>query len=106
MFSSEMKTLASCADRIEEFPSGHYYHSEVGLQSDHQLPACRQFISDLDEVLPLIRNSLQKSVQKRMMADVPVGVFKWGIGFQPDCRIDETDHTTAAFIFRRLPPFP
>jgi asparagine synthase (glutamine-hydrolysing) len=78
MFASEMKTLASCADSIHEFPSGHYYHSEVGLQSYYQLPTQARFISDPNEVLPLIRNSLQKSVQKRMMSDVPVGVFLSG----------------------------
>lgn len=77
-FSSEIKALVEHSDEIKEFPSGHYYHSTQGIQPYYELPEKQTFITDLDTVLEKIRQTLSQSVQKRLMSDVPVGVFLSG----------------------------
>lgn len=77
-FSSEIKALVQYTDEIQEFPQGHYYQSGAGFVPYYQLPEETSFISDVEEVLDKIRASLAKSVEKRLMADVPVGVFLSG----------------------------
>ena len=77
-FSSEIKALVQYTDSLQEFPQGHYYKSGAGFVPYYQLPEETSFISDLEEVLNKIRASLAKSVEKRLMADVPVGVFLSG----------------------------
>ncbi|MGC9504930.1 asparagine synthase B [Baaleninema sp.] len=77
-FSSEIKALVQAAEEIREFPEGHYYHPETGFVPYYQWPDESSFLSDVDEVLEKIRQTLSKSVQKRLMSDVPVGVFLSG----------------------------
>ncbi|EDX87772.1 asparagine synthase (glutamine-hydrolyzing) [Synechococcus sp. PCC 7335] len=77
-FASELKALVNCAERIYEFPSGHYYHSQAGLVPYYQLPKTVTFEKDVDTIVGDIRQSLTQSVQKRLMSDVPVGVFLSG----------------------------
>ncbi|EAW47390.1 asparagine synthase B [Nodularia spumigena CS-584] len=77
-FSSEIKALVEHSDEIKEFPSGHYYHSTQGIKPYYQLPEAQTFITDLDTILEKIRQTLSQSVQKRLMSDVPVGVFLSG----------------------------
>lgn len=77
-FSSEIKALVQYTDEIQEFPQGHYYKSDTGFVPYYQLPEDASFISDVEEVLEKIRASLTKSVEKRLMSDVPVGVFLSG----------------------------
>ena len=77
-FSSEIKALVQYTDSLQEFPQGHYYKSGAGFVPYYQLPEETSFISDVEEVLNKIRASLAKSVEKRLMADVPVGVFLSG----------------------------
>ncbi len=77
-FSSEIKALVQYTDEIQEFPQGHYYQSGAGFFPYYHLPEESSFISDGSEVLDKIRVSLAKSVHKRLMSDVPVGVFLSG----------------------------
>lgn len=74
-FASEIKALAEFASDIREFPAGHYYHSELGL---HQYYFLGQGIVPvpLNEIdaQPMIVDILREAVQKRLMADVPLGV--------------------------------
>ncbi|MDJ0620473.1 MAG: asparagine synthase B [Calothrix sp. MO_192.B10] len=77
-FSSEIKALLEHTEEIKEFPNGYYYHSAQGLQPYYQLPENQTFIQDLDTVLEKIRLTLSRSVDKRLMSDVPVGVFLSG----------------------------
>ena len=77
-FSSEIKALVQHAEEIREFPQGHYYHSGEGFFPYYYLPEDSSFITDVEVVLAKIRSSLSKSVQKRLMSDVPVGVFLSG----------------------------
>ena len=78
-FSSEIKALVDRAEKIQEFPSSHYYHhSQGGFFPYYQLPESPSFMADLEMVLEKIRHTLSRSVQKRLMSDVPVGIFLSG----------------------------
>lgn len=77
-FASELKALVNCAEHIQEFPNSHYYHSQAGLVPYYQLPEVPSFQQDLEAILAAIRQTLARSVQKRLMSDVPVGVFLSG----------------------------
>ena len=78
VFASEIKALTSYEGEIKEFPQGHYYHSTKGLQPYYSLPETESFLQDLDLILDKIRQGLSASVRKRLMSDVPVGVFLSG----------------------------
>ncbi len=77
-FSSEIKALINTTDRISEFPKGSYFDSNKGFKTYYQLPQVDTFITDIDKAIEKVRKVLRKSVRKRLMADVPVGVFLSG----------------------------
>jgi asparagine synthase (glutamine-hydrolysing) len=93
-FGSEMKSLNDDCDRIIAFPPGHYYLSSskefvqyynpkwygdiaAGIPplSDEQRVQTSQ--EDVD-MYTALRTSLEKSVQKRLMSEVPYGVLLSG----------------------------
>ncbi|NER49984.1 MAG: asparagine synthetase B, partial [Symploca sp. SIO1A3] len=78
IFASEIKALIHYQGQIKEFPQAHYYHSAQGLQSYYSLPQSNSFLQDIDLILDKIRQGLSQSVRKRLMSDVPVGVFLSG----------------------------
>ena len=77
-FASEIKALQDVVEEYEEFPPGHYYQTESGLR--------RYFnISDKVSKAPAdecasahVRCLLERAVIKRLMSDVPLGVFLSG----------------------------
>lgn len=78
-FASEIKALQHFVDRIEEFPPGHWYTPQDGFVRYYNVETETQPsspITDLD--LAKIRDTLTESVRKRLMSDVPVGVFLSG----------------------------
>ena len=77
-FASELKALINCAERIYEFPEGHYYHSKAGLVPYYKLPENTTFNRDIETIVAEIQQTLTQSVQRRLMSDVPVGVFLSG----------------------------
>ncbi len=77
-FASELKALVDCAERIYEFPSGHYYHSQAGLVPYYQLPETATFDKKIETIVADIQQVLTQSVERRLMSDVPVGVFLSG----------------------------
>ncbi|MDB9314637.1 asparagine synthase B [Spirulina sp. CS-785/01] len=78
IFASEIKALIPWKQEIKEFPNGYYYHSTQGLQSYYSFPEPDHFITDIDTILHKIRQGLSASIRKRLMSDVPVGVFLSG----------------------------
>ncbi|MFQ5799314.1 MAG: asparagine synthase B [Bacteroidota bacterium] len=91
-FASEIKALMQVCDDINEFSAGHYYHTEEGevkyfdpesleearlseYAGDH-IPSIIE--EDLKETIQLLRGQLGQAVQKRLMSDVPLGVFLSG----------------------------
>lgn len=72
------KLIRGHREQIEEFPPGHYYHSTEGLQPYYSLPEVDVFLEDLEVIFGKIRQGLSQSVRRRLMSDVPVGVFLSG----------------------------
>jgi len=77
-FASEVKALALVTDNIQEFPAGHWYHSQKGWRQYYSVEDTLQDklpdIQNEEDALQAIRDSLETAVRKRMMSDVPVGV--------------------------------
>lgn len=77
-YASEVKALALVTDNIQEFPAGHYYHSQKGWQQYYNVEdSLYGKWSDQkteDDTMQAIRDSLQIAVQERLMSDVPLGV--------------------------------
>lgn len=72
--ASEIKTLADLSDNIEEFPPGHYYHSQRGLYQYYFLgQGMIPVVQTEEEAYLAIQNILREAVHKRLMADVPLG---------------------------------
>ena len=76
-FASEIKALPPKVERVEIFPPGHWYHSELGLhrfyhvgQARGLLPTPRDETAAQEQLAAILRDA----VVKRLMADVPVGV--------------------------------
>ncbi|MFZ5967386.1 MAG: asparagine synthase B [Bacillota bacterium] len=77
-FGSEIKSFQGKKGKIELFPPGHIYTSEKGFERYYELPTKYSEEMDWDETLEEIRNRLRFAVEKRLMADVPVGSFLSG----------------------------
>lgn len=81
MFASELKALSGFADHIEEFPPGSVYHSELGFRRFYEVPEPPTDESDylsIEEAVREVREKLETAVQKRLVANVPVGALVSG----------------------------
>ena len=77
-FASEMKALLKATDDIHEFPPGHYYTRSEGFQRYYSVPEFQADILSQEEAVRRIRDELTRAVEKRLMSDVPVGVYLSG----------------------------
>ncbi|KAK5044970.1 Asparagine synthetase [Exophiala bonariae] len=79
-FASELKALAPVCDQIDSFPPGHVYDSKTDKLTRYFEPSWwdpkRVPSTPID--YKLIRHTLEKSVLKRLMAEVPYGVLLSG----------------------------
>ena len=79
-FASEMKCLSPVCDRIITFPPGHVYDSRSDSTTRYFEPRwwdpANVPSTELD--YKAIRTSLERSVRKRLMAEVPYGVLLSG----------------------------
>ncbi|GKZ37403.1 asparagine synthetase [Aspergillus brasiliensis] len=79
-FASELKSLHPVCDKIEAFPPGHIFDSKTGSFTRYFQPkwwdATNVPSTPVD--YKVIRASLEKSVRKRLMAEVPYGVLLSG----------------------------
>ncbi|CAG8494186.1 2470_t:CDS:10 [Acaulospora morrowiae] len=79
-FSSELKALNEECDKVIAFPPGHIYDSVTGQTTRYYQP--KWWNEDLIPTTPidytLLRETLEKSVRKRLMSDVPYGVLLSG----------------------------
>jgi asparagine synthase (glutamine-hydrolysing) len=78
VFASELKALVGVADDVQEFPPGSYYHSELGFRPYYVVPDRSPRPMPLETQLRLLRATLERSVVKRLMSDVPIGAFLSG----------------------------
>lgn len=78
-FASEMCAFdADWRPDVEPFPPGHVWSPDAGLQRFGEIRRPGTAFSSKDEAREAIRASLTQAVQRRLMADVPVGVFLSG----------------------------
>ncbi len=85
-FSSELKCLIDECDEIIPFPPGHVFDSRDGSLSRYYTPSWWDGDSDSPEApippqaadLKTIRETLEASVRKRLMSEVPYGVLLSG----------------------------
>lgn len=79
-FASELKCLHPVCDKIIAFPPGHIYDSKTGQTTRYYHPSWwdpkKVPTTPLD--YKLIRHTLESSVRKRLMAEVPYGVLLSG----------------------------
>ena len=79
-FASELKCLHPICDKIITFPPGHVYDSKTGKMRRYFEPAWwdPRKVPSTPIDYTLIRTTLEKSVRKRLMAEVPYGVLLSG----------------------------
>ncbi|MBI4531561.1 MAG: asparagine synthase B [Candidatus Latescibacteria bacterium] len=77
-FASEIKALLKTCDTVKEFPPGYVYSSRTGLKRHYHLNPRSPNVSDIEAAKRGITERLQEAVRKRLIADVPVGVFLSG----------------------------
>lgn len=78
-FASELAAFdAAVRPHVEEFPPGHTWTPERGVRRFRGLRVSADRHTDRDEAVRQVREYLVDSVRRRMMADVPVGVFLSG----------------------------
>jgi len=82
-FASEMKSLSDLSGDVKEFPPGHFYTLETGVQPFHRLEVPYSLTEKyqdypLEKILKGIRDRLERAVIKRLMSDVPLGVLLSG----------------------------
>jgi asparagine synthase (glutamine-hydrolysing) len=78
-FSSELGAMSLAGlDEVHEFPAGHYYTPNEGMQTYYRVPEIEDhLLTDIEETGKLIRETFVRAVKKRLLADpeVPVGSF-------------------------------
>ncbi|KAL3468282.1 hypothetical protein BJX64DRAFT_245440 [Aspergillus heterothallicus] len=79
-FASELKSLHPVCDKVQSFPPGHVFDSNTGEFTRYFQPGwwdpTNVPSTPIDYIA--IRESLTKSVRKRLMAEVPYGVLLSG----------------------------
>ncbi|KAF3939072.1 hypothetical protein ABW19_dt0208930 [Dactylella cylindrospora] len=79
-FASELKSLHPVCDTIIAFPPGHIYDSATKKTTRYFQPNWWEPspTPGVPLSLPLVRETLEKAVRKRLMAEVPYGVLLSG----------------------------
>jgi asparagine synthase (glutamine-hydrolysing) len=80
-FASEMKCLSQVCDYIISFPPGHVYDSTTDKLTQYFTPGWLMEPSNIPTTpvdYKLLRETLERSVRKRLMAEVPFGVLLSG----------------------------
>ncbi|CAG8466688.1 7189_t:CDS:2 [Cetraspora pellucida] len=79
-FASELKALQDDCDKIISFPPGFIYDSETGETTRYYQPIWwnNDFIPTTSIDYSLLRKTMIRAVQKRLMSDVPFGVLLSG----------------------------
>ncbi len=86
LFASEMKALLPAVEDLAEVPPGTWLDSNGNTGHHSDLPAAgreglwqnRTWVSDPDQAVRTVTQLLERAIAKRLMADVPLGVFLSG----------------------------
>ncbi len=79
-FASEIKALQNAVEQVLEFPPGHWYSSATNTAVPYYnlATAAETAHQDASPTPADLRECLHAAVHKRLMADVPLGVFLSG----------------------------
>jgi len=77
-FASEMKALLGVVPNFKEFPAGNYYRFGKGYNKFFSLTKDMKPVSSMEEAVGGVYHYLKEAVNKRLMSDVPLGVFLSG----------------------------
>ena len=80
-FASELKCLHPVCDVIQSFPPGHFYDSRTDQISQYYKPRWLvepSYVPTTPTDYTLLRETFERSVRKRLMAEVPYGVLLSG----------------------------
>lgn len=78
-FASEIKALQGVVDDVIEFPPGTWYSTRHGFVQYYDVRALAEQPPQADAPsLDSVRECLKEAVRKRLMSDVPLGVFLSG----------------------------
>lgn len=77
-FASEMKALIGLAPNFKEFPAGNYYRFSKGYSKFFSLTKEREPVNSMEQAVKGVYHYLTEAVNKRLMSDVPLGVFLSG----------------------------
>ena len=78
LLASEIKALIGLADDVREFPPGSWFHSQIGTRAYYEVPDPTPVLRTVEQHVDLVRKTLERSVTKRLMSDVPIGAFLSG----------------------------
>ncbi len=78
VFGSEIKAVLAVTDKVVEFPPGHVYTQTDGERPFRELTPCPDRCYDPAVIAEELRQRVTRSVQSRLIADVPLGVFLSG----------------------------
>jgi asparagine synthase (glutamine-hydrolysing) len=73
-FASEIKALAEVTNAMYEFPAGYWFHSRLGWRAYFAIDLAIENHNGAGDSPEQIRGVLKEAVQKRLLADVPVGI--------------------------------
>ena len=78
-FASEIKALQGAVSHFSEFPAGCLYQSEIGIKKYFNIISDKTTkISVIENDIKELRTLLETAIVKRLMSDVPLGVFLSG----------------------------
>lgn len=80
VFSSELKAIEPYVEEAYEFPNGHYYTPEKGFIDYRKIkePEAHFEETENETIQKSIHSTIERAVEKRMVADVEVGVLLSG----------------------------
>jgi asparagine synthase (glutamine-hydrolysing) len=79
VFASELKAISQYCKDVKEFPPGSYYHSDKGFSTFYSVPDLYpDNNTDVEALIQRVRQTVEESVIKRLMSDVPLGAFLSG----------------------------
>jgi asparagine synthase (glutamine-hydrolysing) len=78
IFASEIKALKNLGLVVSEFPPGTCYDSTRGFIPYYRVPERQPRAREPEILRRILRETLEASVVKRLMSDVPLGVFLSG----------------------------